>query len=178
MQRVLKRTAVLLAFALIGMQFVSTSTKPNTVTVSEVHMAGVIEPQVGTILDRSCQDCHSSNTRWPWYGSIAPISWILSRDVSKGRKKLDFSQWEERPHSANERMEICDAVTNGSMPLRAYTVLHGNARLSKKDVDLICDWAAAPASNERPLRASGLPPAAETLTSSKHVSRRNTKGSQ
>jgi hypothetical protein len=158
MQRVLKRTSVLLAFALIGMQFVPTSTKPNSGTVSEVHMAGVIEPQVGAILDRSCQDCHSSYTRWPWYGSIAPISWILSRDVSKGRKKLDFSQWLERSHSANERMEICDAASSGSMPLRGYRMLHADARLSKEDVDLICDWAATPASNERPLQASDLPP--------------------
>jgi hypothetical protein len=160
------------------MQFVPTSTKPNTVTAGKVHMVEMIEPRVGAVLDRSCQDCHSSNTRLPWYGSVAPVSWILSRDVSKGREKLDFSQWAERPHSANERMEICDAVSVGSMPLRAYTVLHRNARLSKQDVDLICDWAASPASNERPLQARGLPATAEALTSSTYVHHRNTKGSR
>ena len=176
MQGVLSRTAVLLGFALVGIQFVPTSTKPNTVTVSKVHMAEMIGPRAGAILDRSCQDCHSSNTHLPWYGRVAPVSWILSRDVSKGREKLDFSQWTKRAPSTNERMEICDAVSDGSMPLRAYTVLHRRARISKRDVDLICDWAAAPASNQRPLQAGGLPATAETLTSSNDVHRPNTKG--
>jgi hypothetical protein len=141
-------------------------------------MAEMIEPHVGAIFDRSCQDCHSSNTHLPWHGRVAPVSWILSRDVNKGREKLDFSRWVERPHSANERMEICDAVSGGSMPLRAYTVLHRNARLSKQDVDLICDWAAAPISNDRPLQARELPATAETLTSSNDVHRPNAKGSR
>ncbi len=176
MQRVLSRTAVLLGFALVGIQFVPTSTKPTSVTVSKVHMAEMIGPQAGAILDRSCQDCHSSNTHLPWYGRVAPVSWILSRDVNKGREKLDFSQWTGRAPSTNERMEICDAVSDGSMPLRAYTVLHRRARISKQDVDLICDWAEASASNARPLQASGLPASAETLTSSNDVHRLNTKG--
>ncbi len=178
MQRALNRTAVLLGLALVGMQFVPISTKPSPVTVSEVRMAGMIEPQVGAILDRSCQDCHSGGTRLPWYGRVAPVSWVLSRDVSKGREKLDFSQWMGRAPSTNERMEICDAVSDGSMPLRVYTAVHRNARLSKQDVDMICDWAAAPTSNERPLQASGLPAAAEALTSSNDVHRPNAKGSR
>src|SRR6266478_7823471 len=136
MQRVLSRTAVLLGFARVGIQFVPTSTKPTSVTVSKVHMAEMIGPQAGAILDRSCQDCHSSNTHLPWFGRVAPVSWILSRDVNKGREKLDFSQWTGRAPSTNERMEICDAVSDGSMPLRAYTVLHRRARISKQAVYL------------------------------------------
>jgi hypothetical protein len=178
MQRVLSRTAVLLGFALVGIQFVPTSTKPNTVTAGEVHMVEMIEPRVGAVLDRSCQDCHSGSTHLPWYGRVAPVSWILSSDINKGRNKLDFSQWMGRAPSTNERMEICDAVSDGSMPLRVYTAVHRNARLSKQDVDAICDWAAAPTSNERPLQASGLPAAAETLTSSNDVHRPNAKGSR
>ena len=53
-------------------------------------MAEVINPQVGAILDRSCQDCHSSRTTWPWYSRVAPVSWIVSKHVSEGREMLDF----------------------------------------------------------------------------------------
>jgi hypothetical protein len=107
-------------------------------------MAQVIGSPVGAILDRSCQDCHSSRTNWPWYGRIAPVSWVVSRDVSRGLGKLDLSAWARGTHSVNERMEICDAVSDGSMPLHAYTFIHRDAKLSKRDIELICDWAATP----------------------------------
>lgn len=127
------------------------------------------DSQVGAILDRSCQDCHSANTRWPWYARVAPFSWILARDVSKGRAKLDFSQWAEKLPSTNQRMEVCDAVSNGSMPLRAYTLVHRNARLSKQDVDSICDWAATPEPTRPGVKALGLDATDETLTSSNNL---------
>ena len=111
---------------------------------SRTHTAEMINPQVGKILDRSCQDCHSNRTAWPWYSHVAPVSWVISKHVNEGREMLDFSQWINQPPSANERMLICDAVSNGRMPLPGYTVIHRNARLSRRDVDLICEWAAAP----------------------------------
>src|SRR5262249_18484051 len=111
-------------------------------------------PQVVTIMNRACEDCHSSNTHWPWYGHVAPLSWILARDVNRGRAKLDLSEWTGRTPSLNERKEICDAVSDGSMPLPAYRLLHPNATLSKHDVDLICDWADAPTTDEGRIQAN------------------------
>ncbi len=102
--------------------------------------------EVAAILNRACKDCHSNDTAVPWYGQVAPISWMLARHVREGRKKLNFSTWDSRRHSANEMEEICDAVSNGSMPLRGYTMIHRDARLSKRDVDSICNWADAPLS--------------------------------
>ena len=99
------------------MQFVPTATMPKTSATTGAHMAEVINPQVGAILDRSCQDCHSSRTAWPWYSHVAPVSWIVSKHVSAGREILDFSDWANQPHSADERMLICDAVSDGRMPL-------------------------------------------------------------
>jgi len=125
------------------MQFVPNPYRLEDATHSRVRMAEVIDPQVGKILDRSCQDCHSDHTRWPWYSHVAPISWFLYRDVKKGRAKLNFSQWTQEATSANAGMEICDAVSGGSMPLHGYTLLHGDAKLSEQDVNLICDWASA-----------------------------------
>jgi hypothetical protein len=117
-------------------------------------MAEVINPQVGAILDRSCQDCHSSGTNWPWYSRVAPVSWIVSKHVREGREMLDFSEWANQPHSEDERMLICDAVSEGRMPLPGYTVIHRNAKLSKRDVELICGWAAAPSAPTISLQVS------------------------
>lgn len=100
-----------------------------------------MRPEVGAILQRACKDCHSNETRWPWYSHIAPASWLLERDVKRGREKLNFSDWTSRNRSANEVEEICDAVTNGSMPLRGYRLIHREASLSTHDVDVICAWA-------------------------------------
>ncbi len=125
------------------MQFVPIEPHRNLdVSTASVSVNG-IDPQVGTILERSCGDCHSASTRWPWYSHVAPVSWIVTRDVRRGRDKLDLSSWAERNHSGNERMEICDAVSNGTMPLKAYTLIHRDARLSSQDVDRICAWADA-----------------------------------
>jgi hypothetical protein len=136
------------------MQFVPTATPPATPATTGVRMADVINPQVGAILDRSCQDCHSSRTTWPWYSRVAPVSWIVSRHVNEGREMLNFSEWTSQPHSADERMLICDAVSDGRMPLPEYTVMHRNAKLSKRDVELICGWAAAPSAPMTSLQAS------------------------
>ena len=144
MHKVAKLILVLFAFVFIGIQFVPTAATPKTTTaIGDPHMAEVVNPQVGAILDRSCQDCHSSRTRWPWYSHVAPISWIVYKDVSAGRENLDFSEWTKQADPAYERTLICNAVSSGQMPLPEYTVIHRKAKLSKRDVELICGWASA-----------------------------------
>ena len=143
MRKLAKLTSILFTFVFLGMQFVPTATRPNNSATNGARMAELINPQVGAILDRSCQDCHSSRTTWPWYSRVAPVSWVVFKHVSEGREMLDFSEWANQPPSADERMLICDAVSDGRMPLPGYTVMHRNAKLSKRDVELICRWAVA-----------------------------------
>jgi hypothetical protein len=154
MRKLAKLTSILFAFVFLAMQFVPTATTLKTVATTGAPMAEVINPQVGAILDRSCQDCHSGRTTWPWYSRVAPVSWIVSKHVSEGREILDFSNWANQPHSADERMPICDAVSEGRMPLPDYTLIHRNAKLSKRDVELICNWAAAPSAPKPPQKVS------------------------
>ena len=144
MRRLAKLTFILLGFIFLGMQFVSIAEIPKASAPIGMHMAEVVNPQVGAILNRSCQDCHSNRTNWPWYSHVAPVSWIVSKHVSEGREILDFSAWTDQSRAESERMLICDAVSSGSMPLASYTMIHHKAKLSKLDVKLICDWAAAP----------------------------------
>ncbi len=145
MRKLATLSSILFGFVFLGMQFVPTTATPKPLaTTVRHHMAEVINPQVGAILDRSCRDCHSSDTSWPWYSHVAPVSWIVSKHVSEGREILDFSEWANQPNSDSERMMICSAVSSGQMPLPEYTLIHRNAKLSTKDVELICSWAAAP----------------------------------
>jgi len=154
LRKLAKLTSILSALVFLGMQFVPTAARSKTSATTAAHMAEVINPQVGAILDRSCQDCHSSRTNWPWYSRVAPVSWIVSKHVSEGRQMLDFSEWPNQRHSEDERMLICDAVSGGRMPLPEYTVIHRNAKLSKRDVELICGWAAAPSAPKTSLQVS------------------------
>ena len=96
----------------------------RSTTDPRVHVQIAGHPEVGAILDRSCKDCHSNQTHVPWYGHVAPVSWMLSQHVNQGREMLNFSDWDSRQPTANEMEELCDAVSSGSMPLGSYTLIH------------------------------------------------------
>ncbi len=76
---------------------------------------------------RACYDCHSNETIWPWYSSVAPISWLLQNHVEEGRALLNFSEW-DRPQRGMR--EAAEAVAEGEMPPGYYRLLHKAARLS------------------------------------------------
>ncbi len=167
--RTMRKTVKWLAFT-CGMLFIGLQLVPVPIKLddrsSSLQPAHFSLPQtdrhVAEVLERSCGDCHSQATKWPWYSHVAPMSWLLSSHVKKGRAKLNFSAWASRKHSANERAEICDAVSDGSMPLRGYVFLHRSARLSDQDVDAICRWTDTQAdpnysSQMRGVRTSGGP---------------------
>ncbi|HOJ02425.1 MAG TPA: heme-binding domain-containing protein [Bacteroidota bacterium] len=99
--------------------------------------------EVQAVLKRACYDCHSNDTRWPWYSYVAPVSWFLSKHVVEGREHLNFSRWEAmddrtRMHAASEIIEV---LQSGEMPLSSYLLLHGEAELSTQDKQLLTEWA-------------------------------------
>jgi hypothetical protein len=85
------------------------------------------QPATRALADRACFDCHSNQTRWPWYSFVAPTSWLVQNHVDEGRDELNFSAWTGDAHAAREASEV---VLDGSMPPRSYTLLHPEARLS------------------------------------------------
>src|SRR6266446_8562646 len=74
-----------------------------------------VDPSVIAIIERSCQDCHSDATRYPWYSYIAPVSWLIRSDVTEGRKHLNLSRWPEYPPIRQSRSlsEIANQVKDG-----------------------------------------------------------------
>ena len=102
-----------------------------------------VPARVMSMLRQACFDCHSDETRWPWYSGLPPVSWLLERDVEGGRNQLDFSRWTQyNPFDRAGLLDkACELVTSGEMPLRPYRLLHPEARLSKGDIDALCAWA-------------------------------------
>lgn len=99
-------------------------------------------PKVAALLRRACYDCHSNETRWPWYSRIVPLSWRIARDVERGRKEVNFSEWDGY-YSATRRRKlewIGRAVENGTMPPFLYCVTHPGARLTREQRAAIVGW--------------------------------------
>ena len=148
----LKLCTVVFGVVFTSLQIVQPATKAaSTASVDPSRLEKVADVEVASILDRSCKDCHSNQTEWPWYSHIAPVSWIISNHVTRGRAKLNFSDWAAGTQTANQLEEICDAVSDGSMPISGYTLLHRNAKLARHDIDVICDWANTRMARQQPL---------------------------
>lgn len=117
-------------------------TNPPVDAKREIHANLAVDPPVAGVLARSCNDCHSNRTVWPWYSRVAPASWLVISDVNRGRSAINFSEWST--YGAKERrehlQEICKEVTEGEMPGVSYTLMHRDAKLSRADVAAVCSW--------------------------------------
>jgi len=135
---------VLVALFLIA-QFVQPKrTNPPVVPSRSLQAHVQVPPNVSAILNRACADCHSSQTVWPWYSHVAPISWVVVDDVKTGRSHINFQDWEaqENPKEAAEHLSlICKEVREKGMPLFSYRLMHKRARLSSQEIDTICAWS-------------------------------------
>jgi hypothetical protein len=116
-----------------------------TVKRSNPPVTGTIEApeQVMAILHRSCFDCHSNKTKWPWYSYVAPMSWLVTDDVHVGRKHMNFSEWDTyNDKQKRHKMKKCgEMVEEGEMPLWFYLPLHPEGELLPKDIEILTAWS-------------------------------------
>jgi hypothetical protein len=140
----LKRIVLGLAVVFAGLQlFRPDRTNPPVDAAQSVQSAATLPPEVDAVLKRSCYDCHSSETRWPWYSSVVPVAWGVANHVNEGRATFNLSEWGSYP--ARKRIAIlekmCDEVREGGMPLTQYLWLHRDATLAEADWKSVCDWS-------------------------------------
>jgi hypothetical protein len=146
MLKILKYSAILLALVFAGAQFVRPArSNPPEVAGRSLEAHARLTPEVKTVLRRSCMDCHSNRTEWPWYSQVAPASWLVVDHVNHGRRHLNFSDWSsyDREEAGRVLKSICKEAQGGTMPMPSYTLVHRDARLSGNDVKTLCDWAAS-----------------------------------
>lgn len=144
--KTLRWVGIVAVCALVVAQFFGPAkTNPVSDASQSVESHLQVTPQVAAILDRSCNDCHSNKTRWPWYSNVAPVSWFVIDHVNEGRENLNFSEWGRYTQSDFDGIlkQICREVKAGAMPLGSYTPLHPGSKLSAEDVKTLCDWTTA-----------------------------------
>jgi heme-binding protein len=101
------------------------------------------DSQVVRILERSCQNCHSEKTEWPWYSYVSPMSWMIESDVQRGRSHMNLSHWNGySPEKQQEILsEMSSLIRNRAMPLPRYLLIHPDAKLSDAEVAYLYQWA-------------------------------------
>jgi hypothetical protein len=141
--KILKWTVIVLAVIFACLQLIRPArTNPPVDESRTISAQAHLTPEAAAILNRSCNDCHSNQTRWPWYTNVAPVSWFVINHVNDGRREMNFSDWAQydRNERENYLQKICREVKSGGMPIHSYLWLHGDAKLSGEDVKILCDW--------------------------------------
>lgn len=141
--KLLKWLTIIVACLFVAIQFKRPArTNPPVDESQTIYAHTQMTPQVAQLLDRSCRDCHSNKTAWPWYTNVSPISWFVVDHVEVARKDLNFSEWGKYDQRRQGRrlQQMCDLVRDGSMPLSSYTPLHSGSKPSDEDVRALCAW--------------------------------------
>jgi len=152
------RRLIVILFALLGTGVLAIQLVPsgrahdNPPILAE---PGWDSPRTRDLFWRACADCHSNETVWPWYSNIAPISWLVARDVEEGRAACNVSEW---GRDGQECDESAETVLNGSMPPATYLLMHPSARLQESERAALVQGLLATFGDERRERrgASGL----------------------
>jgi hypothetical protein len=135
---------VLISFLVgfIGLQFVRPD-RTNPAVQPAASLTARTPPEVTAILARSCRDCHSNETRWPWYTNVSPMSWLVANHVHHGRDHFNYSEWTTYPPDDQDKFlgAMCDLIKRERMPIPSYLLLHRDAKLSAADVGALCTWS-------------------------------------
>jgi hypothetical protein len=127
-------------------------TNPPLIAGQDLTATNSPPAEIVKLIHNACYDCHSDETKWPWYSHVAPVSWWLVEHVEDGRKRLNFSKW---PHDDTRRAvrrwrSIAEAVREGEMPFPNYDRMHPAARLTQEQRDKLSQWAEQEADRLRP----------------------------
>jgi len=137
----MKKLLLLILLILVGIQFIPMDV-PSEVP-SDPKLAVDAPEEVQAILKRSCFDCHSNKVVFPWYSSIAPVSWFTKMHVKEGREHMNFSIW--KSYSEEKRLKYLQKIPKAiksKMPLPSYLLIHKEAVLSDADKEVLSSWAA------------------------------------
>lgn len=146
MKRVSAKWALVgLVAALILIQLIQPSrTNPPVVASRSLEAHVEVPPEVQAVLKRSCYDCHSSSTVWPWYSHVAPVSWYVVHDVNTGRSHVNLQDWEAQVNEQEGKEHlglICKLVRQGQMPPADYRFIHKGTDLTPEETNAVCAWS-------------------------------------
>jgi len=140
----IKKILLALLLLLVAAQFIRPAR--NLAAGPGPNDLGVKHPvpaNVQAVLQRACYDCHSNTTRYPWYAEVQPVRWWLDQHINDGRRHFNFSEFGSYSAKRMDKKlgEVASEVTEGEMPLKSYTWMHPEARLTPEEIKLVADWA-------------------------------------
>lgn len=143
MKKILKYTFGAVLALLIVIQFINRPERiSEPINENDIINTLEIEGPIANLLKSACYDCHSDQPRYPWYASVAPVSWRIAEHIEHGRDELNFSKW--ATYSARRRdhklEEMIEEVEEGHMPLPGYVRIHGEARLDNEQIASLKTW--------------------------------------
>ena len=139
----------LIIFLAVGQLIRFPRTNPPINPAHEIGASVPLTPAVAEVFSRSCNDCHSNRTVWPWYSNVAPSSWLVIYDTDHARSRMNLSEWTAMTPQQHKRVldRMCSEVTQGDMPEWQYLLIHTRARLSSAEVQAVCEWSKAASAN-------------------------------
>lgn len=143
MKKALKIIALVLFLAFVAIQFIRPDfTNPPVNQADTIYANTQVPENVQKIFNRSCNDCHTNETKYPWYSYVQPSAWFLADHIADGRRELNFSVWKTYQPSRQRRKlsEICEVVEAKEMPLPSYLWIHWKAKLSEEEIKTLCGW--------------------------------------
>ncbi|MFZ1701979.1 MAG: heme-binding domain-containing protein [Pyrinomonadaceae bacterium] len=159
MKKAFKIVIILIGAVFIILQFFQIDkTNPVIVEAETLEAAVTVPADIQQILGRSCNDCHTHKSLYPWYSYIQPSGWFLRDHIDDGRKHLNLSRFATyEPKKRMEKLEeICEEINEAKMPLPSYLWIHRDAVLSESDRKALCDWtkqASSALGGEREVRS-------------------------
>ncbi|MCC7051456.1 MAG: heme-binding domain-containing protein [Bacteroidia bacterium] len=139
-----KKIIIVIIFLLAIIQFIKPAKNLGSIYGTNDYTHTVETDQnVKYILDKACMDCHSNKTIYPWYTNIQPFGWWIQLHVNKGKKELNFSEFNKYTpkRQAHKMEELSKEVEEKEMPLNSYTWLHGAAKLNDNEIETLRNWA-------------------------------------
>lgn len=151
----MKKKLAYLALTLLSLFVLLQLTNPaRTNPPVKTDFIATLDPpgEIAATLVASCYDCHSYETKWPWYSHVAPMSWLIANDVNGGRSHLNLSEWpsNDTKRAVHRLDEMSDQIGNGIMPPKKYTAIHAGARLTDSQRKVLTDWLDAQADKLSP----------------------------
>jgi hypothetical protein len=141
--RVLKIVLLVFLGAFVVIQFFRPEKNDTPPGASDLFAVYPAAPEVRRLVETSCYDCHSNQTRYPWYAQVQPVRWWLESHIADGKRALNFSEFAD--YSKRTQMKklqsVSDDVQDKFMPLESYTWAHREARLAEVQIQLLSEWA-------------------------------------
>jgi hypothetical protein len=142
-----KKILLILGAILIIIQFFrpEKNTSPQLITENDISKTVAIPDELHKTFIKKCYDCHSNQTKYPWYFNIQPIAWWLAHHIDEGRGELNFSAFKTYDQKkANHKLEeIGEVIEEGEMPLTSYTLIHTDTNITPEDKQAINAWLAS-----------------------------------